>query len=136
MADEPDPPRKHYGFKEREFKRDNRLKSVSQPPMPTAADLAKIADTSTPKARGASRPGGLSGGENQTSGHKAPSAAHQPYAGDPNDVHAVLRQNREVEKEFGGDEIGIKKVSSRRRRDYWLVFLTSEIIFGGLVALG
>jgi hypothetical protein len=41
-----------------------------------------------------------------------------------------------MEKKFGGDEIGIKKVSSRRKRDYWLVFGMVELICGGLVAFG
>ena len=113
MPDESDPPRKNYGFKDREFKRDNR-RSTSVPPMPTAADLAKLAGG--PVVSGAPK--------------------NTPKAGDPNDVHAILAQNRAAEQKFGGDEIEVKKVSSRRQRDYWLVFLTSEIVCGGVVVLG
>lgn len=113
MADEPDPPRKQYGFKEREFKRDNRRAS-SAPPMPTATDLAKLAGG--PVVAGAPK--------------------NQQKAGDPNDVHAVLAANREVEKRFGGDEVKFTTTGSRKKRDYWLVFLALEIVFGGLVALG
>ena len=135
MAEEPDPPRKHYGFKEREFKRDNHRAS-SAPPMPTAKDLAKMADASPSEVGGASRPDGLAAGGRQMSGHKAPPTPNKSSRVDPNDVRAVLAANREVEKQFGGDVIGINKVSSRRKRDYWLVFLTLEIIFGGIVAVG
>jgi hypothetical protein len=113
MADEADPPRKNYGFKERVFQRDNRRAS-SVPPMPTAKDLAKLAGD--PVVSGAPR--------------------NTPKASDPNDVHAILAQNRAVEQQFGGDDIGIKKVSSRRKRDYWLVFGALELVGGAVVALG
>ena len=42
VPDEPDPPRKVYSFKEREFKRDNAPVSET-PPAPTAKELAKLA---------------------------------------------------------------------------------------------
>lgn len=113
MPDEPDPPRKNYGFKEREFKRDSRRAS-SVPPMPTATDLAKLAGG--PVVAG------------------APKSA--PKAGDPNDVHAILAANRAVERKFGGDEVKPTTTGSRKKRDYWLVFLSLDIVFGGIVALG
>ncbi len=114
MADEADPPRKNYGFKEREFKRDNRPASASQPPMPSATDLAKLA-----------------GGPVVSSAPK-----NQPKASDPNDVHAVLAANRAVERKFGGDNVKFTTTGSRKKRDYWLVFLAAEVVFGGIVALG
>src|SRR4051812_45454977 len=127
MADETDPPRKHYGFKEREFKRDNHRVS-SATPMPTAKDLAKLADASPSSVGKAFSPDRAATGVNQRSGHGAPLTPNQSRQEDPNDVRSVLLRNREVEKKFGGDEIGIKKVSSRRKRDYWLVFLAAEIV--------
>jgi hypothetical protein len=130
VADEADPPRKNYGFKEREFKRDNRRAS-SAPPMPTAQDLAKLADVG-----GALRSDGSTAGGKQTSGHKAPPTSNNAKRGDPNDVHAVLAANREVEKKFGGDAVKITTTGSRKKRDYWLVFITLEVVFGGVVALG
>ena len=136
MPDEADPPRKHYGFKEREFKRDNRPRSESQPPMPTATDLARMADASSSKAGGALRPEGLSAGDNRASGHKTPPTSSQSKRGDPNDVHAVLAANRAVEQKFGGDSVKFTKTGSRRKRDYWLVFCATEIVCCGVTLLG
>lgn len=102
-----DPPPKVYGFKEREFKRDN-VRIPAAPPVPTARDHAVMAGPPVPASR---KP-----------------AAAQP--GDPNDVHAVLQNNRAVEKKFGWDEMKIKKVKSRRQRDYWLLLVSSEMLLG------
>ncbi len=113
MSDEPNPPRKQYGFKDREFKRDNRRAS-SVPPMPTAQDLAKLAGGPV-----------VSGPPKNT-----------PKADDPNDVHAVLAANLAVEQKLGGNEIVIKQVSNRRRRDYWIVFGAIELVGGTVVAAG
>jgi len=114
VPDEIDPPRKNYGFKEREFQRDNQPSSEALPPV-TTQDLAKLAG---PAARSGPVPGN----------------AAKP--GDPNDVFAVLQRNRVAEKNFGGDDIEIKKVSSRRKRDYWFAFLSAELVFGGVVVAG
>lgn len=136
MPDEADPPRKNYGFKEREFVRDNRPASASQAPMPTAQDLAKLGAASPAEVGGALRPDKPAATGNRTSGHKAPPIQSAAKPGDPNDVHAILQQNRAAEKIFGGDLIEIRKVSTRRKRDYWLIFLTAEIFFGGVVVIG
>ncbi len=104
MADEPDPPRKVYGFKEREFKRDNRPASASQPPMPTAKDLAKMAGPVVKTGK----PAG-------------------PKATDPNDVYAAMQRNRAAEKKFGGDEVEIKVIKSKRKRDYWFLLITGNL---------
>ena len=116
MPDEADPPRKNYGFKDREFKRDN-VPTSDLTRNPTVQELAKMAGAAPSKAKG----------DLSTVG---------PAKADPNDVHAVLQRNREAEKKLGGDEIEVKKVSSHRKRDYWLVFLTAELVFGGVVTLG
>ena len=109
-----DPPPKVYGFKEREFKRDNPTGPAAAP-MPTAKDLAKMAGAPVPTGRGGS------------TGAKA---------GDPNDVYAALQQNRAVEKQLTGDEIEIRKIKSRRWRDYWLILLSSEMLLGTVTVLG
>jgi len=109
-----DPPPKVYGFKEREFKRDN-VRTPSTAPMPTAKDLAKMAGAPVPIGRG-----GATGAK----------------ASDPNDVYAALQQNRTVEKQLTGDEIEIRKIKSRRWRDYWLILLSSEILLGTVTVLG
>lgn len=110
-----DPPPKAYGFKERAFNRDNAPASAS-PPVPTAKELAILAGPAV------YQPG--------------QSAAGSAKAGDPNDVYVTLQQNRAREKELGGDEIEIRQVRSRRRRDYWLILLTSEALLGTITLLG
>ena len=104
VADEPDPPRKVYGFKDREFKRDNRPASASQPPMPTARDLARMAG---PVVK------------------TGPAAG--PKARDPNDVHHALLRNRVAEKKTGGDEVEIKVIKSKRKRDYWFLMVAGNL---------
>jgi hypothetical protein len=113
--DSDDPPRKNYDFKERAFKRDNPRASEA-PPVPTAKELAIMA------------------------GHKAAPPAKPDRtaakAGDPNDIYAVLEQNRVVEQNMGRDVVEIKKKKSRRKRDYWLVLIGGNLLTAGLVALG
>lgn len=110
MPDEPDPPRKVYGFKQREFKRDNAPSSEAAP-MPTAQDLAKLAGF-----------------------HHDPSARKSDAkAGDPNDVHVVLQQNRKSEQKHNLDAIEIKETKSRRKREFWLLLVGGNLfIIGGV----
>ncbi len=42
------------------------------------------------------------------------------------DVHAIRRELREREQAHGMDQMEIKRVRSRRRRDYWLLLLTAD----------
>lgn len=115
MSDAPETPRKSYGFKPREFIRDNPPpSSPASSTAPTAGDLARLAG---PTAR------------------QTPSAPG-PKAGDPNDVYAVLERNRAHERKQGLDDFEIRKTSSRRKRDYWLVFLSVEIFFGAIAGAG
>ena len=112
---EPDDlPPKVYGFKERAFKRDN-ARTSDAPPVPTAQELAI-----------------LSGRGGPTKPKPGLSAAGSMKADDPNDVFAVLQQNRTVEITQGRDEVEIRKLKSRRKREYWLILITSE---AGLAAL-
>lgn len=109
----PDPPRKNYDFRERTFKRDNAL-AAGQPPMPTARELAIMAGPAAPTAK----------------------SANIPKAGDPNDAYAVLEHNRRVEQRLGLNEVELRQVSSRRRRDYWLLLGLSETLLGLITWLG
>jgi hypothetical protein len=105
---EPDePPRKNYGFKKREFKRDNAPGAA----VPTAKELAILSGQRAPAAP---KPG--------------LSAMGPAKADDPNDVYAVLQQNRAVEKKLGLGDVEIKKVKSRRKRDYWLLVIPSNLL--------
>jgi hypothetical protein len=107
-----DPPRKNYGFKEREFKRDN-APTGSVPPPPTVKELAMLAGPVTASPKGAT-------------GAKA---------GDPNDVFATLQRNRATEQEHGGDRIEIRKIKSKRRRDFWLMLIGGNLLIGGSVVV-
>jgi len=103
-----DPPPKVYGFRDREFIRDN-APAGAHPPLPTAKELAMMAGSEAPQA---SR------------------AKAGPKAGDPNDVYNVLQQNRAVERKFGKDKVAIREIKSRRKRDYWLLLVPSELLLG------
>ncbi len=46
------------------------------------------------------------------------------------DVFAILQQNRAIEQRKGLGEIEIKKVRSRRKRDYWLLLIPSVLLLG------
>lgn len=111
--DAPDPPRKNYDFKDREFKRDN-ARSSEVPPMPTAKDLAMMAGPVVPTVKN----------------------APAPKPGDPNDVYAALQQNRAVERKHGLDQVEIRQIKSRRKRDYWLLLGLSETLLGLLTWMG
>jgi len=114
VPDEADPPRKNYGFKDREFKRDNVLKPT-EAPMPTAKELAIMAG---PVAK------------------HGQAAAGRAKAEDPNDVYAVLQANRTVEKKHGLDEFELKQIKNRRKRDYWLLLISCEVALGALAYTG
>ena len=103
-----EPPRKNYGFKDREFKRDN-APAAAVPPAPTAKELAMISTRRAPVA---------------------PKSVTGPKPGDPNDVYAVLQENRAVEKNLGVGDVQIRKVRSRRKRDYWLLVVPCNLLVG------
>lgn len=65
---------------------------------------------------------------NAPAGTQAKSAEH--------DVYAILQQNRAVEKLAGLNEVELKVVKSRRKRDYWLLLIAGNLLIVSLVALG
>jgi hypothetical protein len=112
MPDEPNPPRKVYGFKEREFKRDN-APSSEVPPAPSVQDLAKMAGHHhDPRPRSAAA-----------------------KAGDPNDAFTVLQQNRKSEQLHNLDAIEIKETKSRRKREFWFLLVGGNLFILGAVWL-
>ncbi len=113
MPDEPDPPRKNYGFKDRDFQRDNATSS-DVPPMPTAKELAIMAGPVAEHGR---------------------AAAGKRKADDPNDVYAVLEKNRAVERKLGLNEVEIREIKSRRKKDYWFLIIGGNLAIVGAVAL-
>lgn len=112
MSLEDDPPRKHYGFKEREFKRDNATGPEGAPP--TVQDLAKLAGPVV----------------------KSPRGATGPKADDPNDVYHALLKNRALEKAHGLDEMEIRKIKRRKFRDYMIIMVPTQLVLGTITVLG
>lgn len=115
VPDELDPPRKNYGFKEREFQREEKPKSDSQPPI-SVQDLAKQSGPVT-------RSGPIGGAAK---------------ASDPNDVYTARDKIRIAEKAAGVDDLEIrKKKTARRTRDYWLMLLGGNaVLIVGSVYMG
>lgn len=114
MPPEEDPPRKVYGFKEREFKRDNAPSSAAAP-MPTAKDLAKLAGDPVKIGRG---------------------GATEAKADDPNDVYTTLQDIRAHEQAQGLDQFEIRKIKRRKFRDYLLIMVPSQVLLGSITVLG
>ena len=114
MRDEPDPPRKHYQFKPREFERVNDHPGHAAPDSDPAVRPARIDVHDHFKAANASAP--------------APRSP-QPKATE-NDVHGILRDNLDRANVAGLNDLAPKvRRRSRRKRDYWLLLLTVNAFF-------
>lgn len=118
MADEPDPPRKFYQLKPREFERVN-ADVPGVPPPPVAAPRDPGPQSAAPGekidvrelARQANEGGGLLRGN---------AAANRP-----NDVHALLEANFVRAKADGlfGVDLGDDKARRVRIRNYWIALV-------------
>ena len=54
----------------------------------------------------------------------------------PNDVYGVLQTNRAVEQKHGLNEVEIKRIKSRRKRDFLILIIGGNLAIVGAVALG
>lgn len=122
MAAEPDPPRKFYELRPREFERVNEPPAQSDPASssPPAAAAANSAPSAKIEIRDlyqhAATPGPL------LSHDKAPAAA--------NEVHDILRDNLARANAAGLNEVAPKpKRPSRRKRDYFLILTVVNAFF-------
>ena len=52
------------------------------------------------------------------------------------DVYEILRQNQAKAQQAGLNEVVPKRITSRRKRDYWLVLGGAEALFGTFAFLG
>ena len=52
-----------------------------------------------------------------------------------NDVHQILRENKAVAERAGLNELVLKKVVSRRKRDYWFMLIAGNAFIVGGVAI-
>lgn len=123
MPDKPDPPRKFYGFKPKEFDRANAAPPESGPAQPVQPD-----------------PGIAPAIDRKIDVHELIRAGaaleRRPGANQPptrtNEVHDILRQNRRHELAAGRYELGPLDDSKRRKRilHYWLAMLLTNLPLG------
>ena len=59
-----------------------------------------------------------------------------PEKSTQHDIHAMLKQNHAAEQKAGINEVEIKEVKSRRKRDYWLLLTLSAGFFATIGWLG
>lgn len=108
MRDEPDPPRKFYQLKPKEFEAVNPPSSL--PP----------ADSTPTTVRGHLRAA--------NAGPLPPRAAP---ASTPNEVHALLQDNHARANAAGLNDVApFRPRRSRRKRDYWILLLPINAFFG------
>ncbi len=127
MPDESDPPRKFYDFKHREFERANKSAHPPEPPpipLPLPASAPPIHPPEVPidiqqLYQQASVPG--------------PVLSTGQRSADPNDVHAILRDNLERANALGMNQVAPPAPrKSKRARDYWRLVIGINIILGFL----
>jgi hypothetical protein len=120
MPDEPDPPRKFYGFKPREFDRANGAPSPASapPPPPPAPD-----------------PGITSGGGsridvrdlNRLAATGQPLLGPKPALVPKNEVHDMLKQNLAVANAAGLNAVAPVRKYHRRKRDFLVLMIGGNL---------
>ncbi|MBI5771467.1 MAG: hypothetical protein HZA93_27075 [Verrucomicrobia bacterium] len=117
MPDEPDPPRKFYGFKPREFERAN-----TPPPSPTDAPAPAPPGHLGPTS---GAPAGKIDVRDlvRTGAGTGPQLGANKVVNRANDVHGILRDNLKNDLAAGHYELGPLDDSVRRRRirKYWIL---------------
>jgi hypothetical protein len=124
MQDEPQPPRKTYGFKPREFERANpaRPEPPSDATPPTRDPGIAPADSGTIDVNDLIRAGVGSGP--QLGANAAPNRS--------NDVHAMLRDNLARADAAGLNDVTLPpKRISKRTRDYFLMLIGGNVVLAG-----
>ena len=132
MPDDPDPPRKFYQLKPKEFERVNAPRPGEDAPPPTAADPGPAAGVGEAPAqridvRDLTR---QAAGEAPLLGVNAP-------VNRANDVHEMLRDNLEHANAAGLNDVAAPaKRRSRRKRDFWLLLFAGNAPFAFFVFKG
>lgn len=118
MTDEPDPPRKIYGFKPKEFERANPSPTPGETPAPTPDPGIPVADAGKINVHDLIRAGAEIG----------PSLGNNAVKNRENEVHEVLRQNFQRDVAAGHFELGELDDSKRRRRirNYWIAIVAFD----------
>lgn len=117
MKDEPEPPRKTYQFKDKEFERVNRKVTGNTAVTPGAQASKDVNDTPI-DIRDLYRSA-------ESKGAAALQSAPVPVE---NEVHEILRENAARAQAAGFNDIKIRpKRKSKRTRDYWFLFSTGNL---------
>jgi hypothetical protein len=124
MQDEPDPPRRIYGFKPREFERAN----AARPPEPSEASSPApdpgitAAETGKIDVNDLIRAGAGTG----------PQLGSNAVVNRDNEVHGMLRDNLQRDIAAGHYDLGVLDDSKRRRRirNYWIAMALVNIPLG------
>jgi hypothetical protein len=124
MPDEPDPPRKNYGFKPREFDRANapRPDAPADSPAPSPDPGIAPADPSRIDVKDLIRAGAGTG----------PQLGSNAVGNRENEVHGILRANLQRDLAAGRYELGALDDSKRRRRirTYWIAIIAIDVPLG------
>ena len=125
MPDEPDPPRKFYGFKPREF-------DVANPHLrPPSSDTAPTPDPGIIPAAGDS--GRIDVRDlAKTAAGTGSALGHNSIPNRENEVHGILRDNLRRDVAAGRYDLGELDDSKRRRRirNYWILLLAVDVPLG------
>jgi len=131
MPDEPDPPRKFYGFKPREFEKAN-----VPPAPPTIAPLTPAASAPAPDPGSVSRASARIDVRdlNRLAATGQPLLNHGPAAVRENEIHGVLRANLAVADVAGLNEVKIdprhRTPHQRRVRFFWMALIAVNVPLG------
>lgn len=122
MSDEPDPPRKMYGFKPREFERANPARSEAPTPEASAPDPGiAAADDGKINVHDLIRAGAGAGRQ----------LGSNAVANRANEVHDVLKANYQRDVAAGHYDLGVLDDSKRRRRirNFWIAVIVFDTPF-------
>ena len=122
MQDEPDPPRKVYGFKPREFERANPAAAAAPGATPPADPAAPANPDAKIDVNELIRAGA---GVGRQLGSNA-------VANRANDVHAILSDNLKRDQAAGHYDLGPLDDSKRRRRirNFWIIIVAVDVPLG------
>jgi hypothetical protein len=135
MADEPDPPRKFYQLKPKEFERVNAPRpgdeSAAPPASPTSSKSPESSKSPTPSPSGpidVRQLAKLASANTRLLSGNAP-------ANRANDVHAMLAGNHARADAAGLNDIAFQpRRRSKRKRDYWIVLIAGNGLIVGAYA--
>lgn len=127
MSDQPDPPRKHYKFKPKEFENVNGVRR--EQPLDHAQPAPDPGIVETDKARIDLR-------DILKAANAVPTTSLPKPATRSNEIHAVLRDNLAHANAAGLNRVDpTPRRASRRKRDYWISLLIGNLVLAGCTVI-